>query len=211
MNIVQNKERFIDLAKKFITDREGVDKLLNWLSNSDFFVCPASTQYNLPVEGGLCQHALNVLEAIVQDYFGKSVDDLNDSDMSITFEDDLNISSIALVALFSSIYKANCYVKDFKNVKVNGKWEQVEYWKWDEKFLYSGRGGKSVFILQQYMRLFVEEAQAIAFFLGGEDNPFSGVIDTTYKKIFEGSRLALSLHLAELRSTYLLDNNCLDT
>ena len=210
MNIIENKNAFITLATQYIK-REGLDKLLAWLDRSGFYVCPASTQYNLPVEGGLCQHALNVADALVYRFFDKHIEDLTEEDEAKIFENDITIESIVLVALFSSINKVGCYVKDFKNVKVNGKWEQQEYWKWDEKFIYAGRGSKSVFIIQQYMKLWIEEAQAIAFVLAGEDNIFSGVVDTTYRKIYENSRLALYLHLAEMESTYLLDNLSLDT
>lgn len=210
MNMIENKNAFITLATKYIK-REGLDKLLAWLDRSGFYVCPASTQYNLPVEGGLCQHALNVADALIYRFFDKHIEDLTEEDEAKVFENDITIESIILVALFSSINKVGCYVKDFKNVKVNGKWEQQEYWKWDEKFIYAGRGSKSVFIIQQYMKLWIEEAQAIAFVLAGEDNIFSGVVDTTYRKIYENSRLALYLHLAEMESTYLLDNLSLDT
>lgn len=210
MNIVENKNYFISLVKQFVK-RDGVDQLLTWLERSDFFVCPASTQFNLPVEGGLCQHALNVADSLVKRYFDKSIYDLEESDALVVLDNEMTIENILVVSLFSSINKANCYVKDFKNVKVNGKWEQQEYWKWNEQFLYSGRGGKSVFILQQYMRLYVEEAQAIAFILAGEDNIFSGVIDSTYRKIYEQSSLALYLHLAEMEATYYLDNVSLNS
>lgn len=209
MNLVENKERFLSLVNTYIK-REGVDRLLAWLSRSDFFVCPASTAYNLPVEGGLCQHALNVVDSLIYHYYGKSIDELTDEDKEKTFENDMTIESLMLVGLFSSINKANCYVKDFKNVKVDGKWCQQEYWRWDEKFIWSGRGSKSVFILQQYMKLWVEEATAMAFFMAGEDNIFSGVIDTTYKKVFEQSKLALYLHLAEMECVYYKDNLMLD-
>lgn len=210
MNIVENKNYFISLVKQFVK-RDGVDQLLTWLERSDFFVCPASTQFNLPVEGGLCQHALNVADSLVKRYFDKGIYDLEESDALVVLDNEMTIENILVVSLLSSINKANCYVKDFKNVKVNGKWEQQEYWKWNEQFLYSGRGGKSVFILQQYMRLYVEEAQAIAFILAGEDNIFSGVIDSTYRKIYEQSSLALYLHLAEMEATYYLDNVSLNS
>lgn len=210
MNIVENKNYFISLVKQFVK-RDGVEQLLTWLERSDFFVCPASTQFNLPVEGGLCQHALNVADSLVKRYFDKGVYDLEESDALVVLDNEMTIENILVVSLFSSINKANCYVKDFKNVKVNGKWEQQEYWKWNEQFLYSGRGGKSVFILQQYMRLYVEEAQAIAFILAGEDNIFSSVIDSTYRKIYEQSPLALYLHLAEMEATYYLDNVSLNS
>ena len=159
----------------------------------------------------MCQHALNVADSLVKRYFDKGIYDLEESDALVVLDNEMTIENILVVSLFSSINKANCYVKDFKNVKVNGKWEQQEYWKWNEQFLYSGRGGKSVFILQQYMRLYVEEAQAIAFILAGEDNIFSGVIDSTYRKIYEQSSLALYLHLAEMEATYYLDNVSLNS
>lgn len=212
MNIVNNKKIFIALAKTYIK-RDGIDNLLAWLERSDFFVCPASTQYNLPVEGGLCMHALNVTELLIQKYLGKSWIDLTEEDEKKDLGNEMTVETLFIVGLFSSINKVNCYVKDTKNVKnrETGKWEAQEYWKWDEAFIYSGRGSKSVYILQQYIRLYVEEAQAIAFILAGEDSPFSNVLDTTYRKVYEKSPLSLFLHLAEIEATYFTDNNYLDT
>lgn len=212
MDIVNNKTVFLSLAKKYIK-REGIDKLLAWLERSDFFVCPASTQYNLPVEGGLCMHALNVTDSLIQKYLGKSFTNLTEEDVQKDLGNEMTVESLFIVGLFSSINKVNCYIKDTKNVKnkETGKWEAQEYWKWDEAFIYSGRGSKSVYILQQYMRLYVEEAQAIAFFLAGEDSPFSNVLDTTYRKVYEKSSLSLFLHLAEMEATYFTDNQSIDT
>lgn len=207
MDIVENKNTFISLVEKYVK-RDGVDKLLSWLGRSDFFVCPASTQYNLPVEGGLCMHSLNVANSLVKHYFNKSIEELTEEDEERKFDGDITLETILIVSLFSSINKVNCYVKDFKNVKnrETGRWEQQEYWRWEEAFIYSGRGSKSVYILQQYIRLYVEEAQAIAFVLAGEDDVFSGVANTTYRKIYESSPLALYLHIAEIEATYYLDN-----
>lgn len=210
MNLLENKNAFKTLAKTYI-QRDGIDKLLAWLDKTDFFVAPASTQYNLPIEGGLCQHSLHIVDSLINRYYGKRVEDLTPEDEALTFQDGISIESIMLVGLFANINKANCYIKDIRNVKKNGVWEQVDYWKWDEKFIYTGRGSKSVFILQQYLKLFVEEAQAIAFFMAGEDNIFSSVIDTTYKKVYETSNLALHMHLAEMEATYSLDNFIIGT
>lgn len=211
MDIVKNKNLFISLVETFIK-RDGVDNFISWLNRSDFFVCPASTQYNLPVEGGLCAHALNVAELMIQRYFSKSLLDLSEEDSEKEFEGGITLETLLIVSLFSSINKVNCYVKDFKNVKnkETGKWEQKEYWKWEESFIYSGRGSKSVYILQQYIKLYVEEAQAIAFILAGEDDIFSNVLNTTYRKIYESSPLALYLHIAEIEATYFLDNRTID-
>ena len=57
------KGKFIDIYKNHI-DREGADKLLEWLEKSDFFTAPASTKYHLAKQGGLLQHSLNVRDRL---------------------------------------------------------------------------------------------------------------------------------------------------
>jgi len=42
------------------TDREGVNDLIKFLLDSDFFKMPASTKWHLPEEGGLARHSLSV-------------------------------------------------------------------------------------------------------------------------------------------------------
>jgi 23S rRNA maturation-related 3'-5' exoribonuclease YhaM len=40
--------------------RPGMESLIDYLLNSDYFTAPASTRYHNVFEGGLCQHSLNV-------------------------------------------------------------------------------------------------------------------------------------------------------
>lgn len=112
------------------------------------------------------------------------------------------VENIAIVALFHDICKANCYVRDFRNVKINGKWEQVEYWKWEEQFVY-GHGSKSVYILQQFMRLAIDEAQAIRFHMGGREDPLSEMYERSYAQVFEKSKFAVLLHMADNMAAWL--------
>ena len=64
------KNEFIEIYKSKIK-REGADKLLDYLiSKSDFFTAPASTQYHLCREGGLCEHSLNVYKCLC-DYLSR--------------------------------------------------------------------------------------------------------------------------------------------
>ena len=53
------KDEFIEIYQSQIT-RRGADKLLDWLTKSDFFTAPASTRFHLAEEGGLCVHSVNV-------------------------------------------------------------------------------------------------------------------------------------------------------
>ncbi len=42
------------------TGREGMEKLLKFMSDYGFYTSPCSTQYHLAYEGGLAEHSLNV-------------------------------------------------------------------------------------------------------------------------------------------------------
>lgn len=46
-----NKAVFIELLQK--TGRPGIENLIDYLKNSDFFEAPASTKYHLSCAGGL--------------------------------------------------------------------------------------------------------------------------------------------------------------
>lgn len=205
INAAENKERFISLANKYIK-REGLDKLLKWLDSTDFYTAPASTKYHLSVEGGLCQHSLNVFDRMVElcnTYFKKDpADDNVYNGVNTDVEGAFDMENIAIVALFHDICKANCYVKDFRNVKVEGKWTQEEYWKWDEQFVY-GHGTKSVYMLQQFMRLYIDEAQAIRFHMAGREDPLTDTCERQYAQVYEKSKFAVLLHLADSMAAWL--------
>lgn len=206
VNLAANKEAFIGLVRKHIK-REGVEKVLEWLESTDFYTAPASTKYHLSVEGGLCQHSLNVFWRMVDlsnMYFEKTEDEENVvyNGISLETEGAFSIENIAIVALFHDICKANCYVRDFRNVKVDGKWTQVEYWSWQEQFVY-GHGSKSVYILQQFMRLAIDEAQAIRFHMGGREDPLSETYERQYARIFESSKFAVLLYMADTMAAWL--------
>lgn len=42
--------------------RDGIDELLKWLEESDFFNAPALHAYHGSYIGGLCEHSLNVYD-----------------------------------------------------------------------------------------------------------------------------------------------------
>lgn len=201
INLQDNKDRFIALVKQYI-QRDGIEKVLQWLENTDFYMAPASTRYHLSVEGGLCQHSLNVFDRMVSlcnYYYGKdgTEDNVIYGGDTIDAPEAFDMESVAICALFHDICKVNCYVRDFRNVKVNGKWEQQLYWKWDEQFTY-GHGEKSVYILQQFIRLYISEAQAIRYHMAGQNDPLASIIDRGYAPVFEKSKLAVLLHLADM-------------
>jgi len=58
-DINQNPETVIFLLQDI--QRPGIDSLIDYLLNSDYFTAPASTRYHNNFPGGLCLHSLKVM------------------------------------------------------------------------------------------------------------------------------------------------------
>ena len=186
------KEEFIEIFKTHIT-REGADKLLAYLENSDFFTAPASTRYHGNYEGGLCQHSLNVYDALV--------DILNRPRVKEVYGIQYSDESIAIAALLHDLCKVNFYKTSYRNVKdETGRWQSVPYYTIEDTLPY-GHGEKSVYIANGFIRLSREEAMAIRWHMG-----FSGTEDTRMVgKAFAKYPLAFALSVADMEATYFLE------
>ena len=180
-----NKERFLQLVSKI--DRAGKEDLLTWLEQSDFFTAPASTKYHGSYEGGLVEHSLNVYDALVKL-------------MTIYPEIEVTEESTIIASLFHDLCKVNMYEKETRYRKdENGKWEPYETYSHNEKLHYGGHGSKSVFILQNFIKLTPEEAIAINCHMSSwEDNPGVGAA-------FEHCPLAWLVHVADESATFITE------
>ena len=186
--IEQNKQKFLELAKTNIK-RDGIEELLSWLETTDFFECPASTKFHLAEAGGLCEHSLNVYNRLLKlatDEFG---------------EDNVNVESVTIIALFHDICKCCYYKTEYRNVKEDGEWVQKPYYTVDDLLPY-GHGEKSVYIINGYMRLTREEALAINWHMGGFDKRVVGG-DFTFSKAYYKYPLCTLAHIADIMATYL--------
>lgn len=177
------KKDFIKLLKK--TNRKGIDNLINWLENeTDFFTAPASTKFHLSKEGGLLQHSLNVY---------------------LELENELKTDSpsIIIVSLLHDICKANYYKTSYKNVKdENGKWVKEAYYSVND-LMPLGHGEKSVILIQKFIELTDEEIVAIRWHMGAyEPKDNYSTLGNAYNKY----PLALYLHIADLKATYIIEN-----
>lgn len=185
------KEEFIQIYRDNI-QREGADKLLDYICQSDFFIAPASARYHSAYDGGLVSHSVNVYHCL-KDYMSrervKGVYGLDYSD-----------ETIAIVSLLHDLCKIGCYKAGVRNVKENGVWKQVPTYNFDDPMPY-GHGEKSVYIINGYMRLSREEAFAIRYHMG-----FSGNEDkNSVGKAFEMFPLAFALSVADMEATYFLE------
>ena len=193
--VAENKNRFMEIYKTHIK-REGADRLLTYLEKSDFFTAPSSTRFNCSYEGGLCEHSLNVYDCL-KDYlsrdFVRNRYNLNPSE-----------EKIAIVALLHDLCKVNTYVVSMRNKKdENGQWVQVPFYEFKEKFNYGSHGGKSIFIIQEFMKLDPEEQVAINCHMGAYDRmPGDFSLNNAYAQF----PLALALHIADVESTVILEH-----
>lgn len=179
------KDRFIGLLK--FTNREGIENLINWLENeTDFFTAPASTKYHLDRECGLLEHSLNVYDELKDECGTRG----------------MARPSIIISALLHDICKANYYKLGYRNVKnEDGKWEQVPFYITDDEFPI-GHGEKSVILIQRFINLTDEEIYAIRWHMGGFESK------DNYKYLnsaFSKCELALRLHIADLKATYIAE------
>lgn len=183
---MSNKDEFCGIFNEHVT-REGSDKLLKWLSGTDFFTAPASTRFHLAYEGGLCEHSVNVYRVLRERYFEEG-----DSE-----------ESFALCGLLHDVCKAEFYKTSVRNVKneETGQWEKKPFYTVEDRFPY-GHGEKSVYLIERFMRLKPAEAVAIRWHMGGFDEAARGgsfAVSEAYGRY----PLAAKLHLADMESTYL--------
>ena len=173
---------FIDLFTSNIK-RPGSIDLLDWLTvKTDFLAAPASSKYHSCHEGGLAEHSVNVFDRL-----------------RISYE--YNSETVAICGLLHDICKANFYTVSTRNVKneQTGQWEKKPYYSVEEKFPF-GHGEKSVFLIIQYMKLTMEEAVAIRFHMGYTGDYTN---DKACGAAFRKYPLALELHIADMRASYL--------
>lgn len=183
MELLENIERFNSLCKK--VNREGMDDLLVWLKSSDFYSCPASTKYHDAFTGGLLEHSLNVYDELCR---------LLKAYPEIEVEED----TVILCSLMHDLCKVNFYTVEKRNRKnEDGRWESYDAFAIKEKFCYGGHGSKSVFILQNYIKLKPVEAVAINCHMSSwDDNKYVG-------NVYEQWPFAWLLHVADEAATYI--------
>ena len=182
------KDEFINLLKS--TNRENMDKLIDFIEKTDFFKAPASTRFHGAFEGGLVEHSMKVYE-ILKDKVEKCI---------ITI--DTPQESLIIIALLHDLCKANFYKVDYRNAKNQfGEWEKVPFYTVEDTIPY-GHGEKSVMMLTEYIKLTPEEKYAIRWHMGFTEPKESY---TTLGAAFKKYPVALLVHEADLEATYFFD------
>ena len=210
----KNIEEFENLYNEYILPRDGGDKLLEFIRKSDFYTAPASTKYHLSEEGGLLQHSLNVFHCLMSKAS-------NPTWAKIITPD--KYKTAACVALLHDLCKTYFYDKELKNTKTydpdivasfGGRgvkhdakgdyvWTMAEAYTYNNRFPL-GHGSKSVFFIQQFIKLTMEEIACIYWHMGAycDSNQWNELGDA-----FEKYPLALALHEADMEAAHLLEVN----
>jgi 23S rRNA maturation-related 3'-5' exoribonuclease YhaM len=188
------KDEFISIYTKTIT-REGSAALLAYLQSpaSDFFTAPASTRFHGSHEGGLVEHSINVYECM-KDYLARPrVRDLYQ--MVCTDE------TVAIAALLHDVCKINVYKAGKRNVKdEKGVWQSIPTYEYLDRFPY-GHGEKSVYMINNFMRLTNDEAFAIRYHMGFTATEETKQVGDAFKQF----PLAFVLSTADMEATFLLE------
>lgn len=201
-NSEANIERFEDLLKA--TKREGIDSLIAFIRKSDFYTAPASTRFHNCHEGGLLEHSLNVYECLKEKI---------DKPVFCEAFQDIDVDSIAIIALLHDLCKSYYYVVEMKNKKVysetgtkqdsNGRydWVTVPGYTTEDK-IPLGHGEKSVMMIEEFIKLKPVERYAIRWHMGFTEPKESW---NTLGDAIHKYPIVLLTHEADLEATYLLE------
>lgn len=196
-----NIEKFESLLRS--TKRDGIESLLEFIRKSDFYTAPASTRYHSCHEGGLLEHTLNVYDCLISKFNNE------------LWKNKVEVSSdnLIIVALLHDLCKSYFYGTELKNKKEyhdkgtksdsNGRfdWVTVPAYTVDDKIPY-GHGEKSVMMIEEYIKLKPIERYAIRWHMGfSEPKENWNTLGTAIRKY----PLILALHMSDLESTYLLE------
>lgn len=184
-----NKVRFLELLNS--VNREGIDKLCDYLEKTDFFDAPASAKFHSNYQGGLVEHSLNVY-----DRFKKLIE----IEYGVN-QEKISKDSIIICSLLHDICKINYYKTDYRNVKVDGVWVQKPYFAVEDSLPY-GHGEKSVYIISGFIKLTREEAMIINWHMGGFDDRVKGGSYCLSQAFYDFPN-ALLFHIADIQATYL--------
>lgn len=180
---VANHDRFVGLLNS--VQRDGINELLKWLEETDFFYAPASRAYHGAYAGGLCEHSLNVYDEFKR--------------LLLAYpEVKADEESVILASLLHDLCKVNFYATEKRNRKNEaGQWESYDAYTIQEKFRFGGHGSKSVFLAQHFIRLTPEEAVAINCHMASWDG------NKDVGSAFEQTPFAWLLHVADEAATYI--------
>lgn len=187
--IAKNKQTFKDILLENCAGVDGLEQLLAWLEQTDFFIAPASTKYHGADRGCLCQHSLNVYQS--------AMELITNGNIYAGVVTDQLISSITLCALMHDICKANYYKPNPKQYPGSPAYVVEDEFP-------CGHGEKSVILLQRFVKLKEEEILAIRWHMGGWDDAVR--TNSAYLNGAKAKTILVDLlHIADMIASQLIE------
>lgn len=166
-----NKTKIIAELKQ--VRRVGMNKLLEYLDESRFYIQASSTRHHQAYEGGNAEHSVQVFDIL--------------DEMNYKLSLGIPQESITICSLLHDICKTDCYKKT----------DSGYVWNHDSE---PGHGAKSVKIISSFIELTKEEKDAIAYHMGAYEKQEFGWEDLS--QAYRNNNLSFYLHVADMRSTY---------
>ncbi len=200
---IANKELFQELCHKYI-QREGLDRILAYLENTDFYEAPSSASFHLNEKGGLCRHSINVFQTALKLNQHIALPAIQEGISS--FVEPIDEESIAISTLFHDLCKVKLYHETQKWKKDdNGRWVSYPGYELKDEFPL-GHGEKSCLMLSWYMRLKPEEMLAIRWHMGMFDMGENGTsLRYAFRAAMDKTPLVTLVQAADLLSANLLE------
>lgn len=177
------------------TGREGIERLLDFIRKSDFYTAPASTRFHGSYEGGLLAHSMEVYNRLNAKMTTDPVW------IAVAEKKGYTKENFIISALLHDICKTYYYTIEMRNKKIDGKWEQVPSYTVDDK-IPLGHGTKSVFMIEEYIKLKSCERYAVRWHMGAYD--ITPTESYTLGDAMELHPLVLALHEADMEATHIL-------
>lgn len=202
--IESNKATFCELLRTCGREGANIEALIRKLESSDFFTAPASTKYHNNVEGGLCDHSLNVYYNLKSLVRNKRLEDIIPED------------SVLICGLLHDMSKMNRYEKYYRNEKVyseygtkhdnlgNFDWVAKEAYRVtdiENQFLYGNHEETSEYMIRCYIPLKLEESVAIINHECGMWDDCVPVKEVVKK--YDRYPIACLLHTADMISSFV--------
>lgn len=170
--------------------RDGIDDLIKYLlERTDYFTAPASTKFHSNFDGGLAFHSNNVVELLIQ--------------KNEQYKLGLSLDTIYLTGYLHDLCKCNIYEKTMrlKKDEMTGKWIGYASYEINES-VPLGHGEKSVILLQQFVKLTLEECLMIRWHMGAYI-PKEDYRD--YNKAIEMYKSVLAFTNADAEASHFLE------
>lgn len=186
--IEKTKNEYLHYLDKIL--RAGICDLEKFLKESSFFTCPASQYSHANYPGGLAWHSLNLTKIALG--------------LNKMYKTDIPEESIIVAGLFHDLCKID-------NYKIDVKWKKDDKGKWVSYKTYGNNnlpqcqhGPQSALIAARYIKLTIEEEQAICWHMGAYGQ--SDAENRAMSKATESNPLILLIQQADMASAFIYED-----